>query len=336
MTASNTSGGQSLGSFRAEREGDWVRLETLVTRVERGSLGTLGDDDLLALPLLYRATLSALSVARETSLDRALVAYLEALSARAYFVVYGVRTRATGRLRTFFARAWPMAVTALWRETIVAATLLLAGTLAGYALVAHDPGWYATLMPPEMAQGRTPAAPTAALRDMLYHTQGPGWLGAFAAFLFTNNARVAITAFALGFAFGVPTALLLVSTGAMMGAIIALYASRGLGLQLGGWLFIHGTTELFAVIIAGAAGFHIGKAMVLPARAGRVVAAAAAGRTAATAMAGVVAMLAVAGLLEGIGRQTVLADGLRYGIGAAALIGWLTYYYGFRRAPDGE
>ena len=49
------------------------------------------DEELLAIPVLYRATLSSLSVARATSLDHSLIDYLESLSTRAYFFVYGAR-----------------------------------------------------------------------------------------------------------------------------------------------------------------------------------------------------------------------------------------------------
>ncbi|MFZ2030417.1 MAG: stage II sporulation protein M, partial [Vitreimonas sp.] len=78
---------QSLRSlrFRLEREATWERLEKLLSRVEGRSPQSLSDEDMLAIPALYRATLSSLSVARATSLDQALVDYLEALSARAYF-----------------------------------------------------------------------------------------------------------------------------------------------------------------------------------------------------------------------------------------------------------
>jgi len=50
---------QGTARFRAEREADWLRLEKIVDRVERRSVRALSDDDLFALPLLYRATLSA-------------------------------------------------------------------------------------------------------------------------------------------------------------------------------------------------------------------------------------------------------------------------------------
>ena len=59
--------------FRQEREADWRRLEALVTKAEKRSAGALSDTEILAMPVLYRSTLSALSVARATSLDQALI-----------------------------------------------------------------------------------------------------------------------------------------------------------------------------------------------------------------------------------------------------------------------
>src|ERR1043166_7127071 len=125
--------------FRAAREEEWRRLEEIVTNAERHSVKSLSDDDLLALPLLYRGALSSLSVARETSLDLELVSYLEELCARAYFFVYGVRTSAGSRVAAFFARDCPLAIQGLWRETLVSFAITLIGALAGYLLVANDP-----------------------------------------------------------------------------------------------------------------------------------------------------------------------------------------------------
>ena len=77
--------------FRAEREADWLRLEGLLKQLEAGRRAQLSDEDVIALPVLYRATLSSLSVARAISLDHSLIAYLESLCTRAYFFVYGSR-----------------------------------------------------------------------------------------------------------------------------------------------------------------------------------------------------------------------------------------------------
>lgn len=313
--------------FRAAREPEWRRLEDILTRAESGSLRKLSDEDLLALPILYRGALSSLSVARETSLDLELVTYLEGLCARAYFFVYGVRTRAGPRIAAFFAHDWPAAVRGLWKETLAALLLMIVGTIAGYILVTSDPIWYDSFVPAELAGGRDFNASAEALRETLYHDEGADGLGVFATMLFTHNSQVAMLCFALGFAFGVPTAMLLIHNGAMLGAILALFVSRGLGFEMGGWLIIHGSTELFAIVLAGAAGFKIGWSVVFPGERARLAAAARAGRSAAMVMGGVVVMLLVAGLLEGFGRQLVTGDATRYAVGLAMLTLWLGYFY---------
>ncbi len=81
---------------------------------------------------------------------------------------------------------------------------------------------------------------------------------------------------------------------------------------MGGWLIIHGSTEFFAIVLAGAAGFRIGWSVVFPGEETRLAAATGAGRSAALVMAGVVVMLLFAGLLEGFGRQLIVNDGARY------------------------
>lgn len=314
-------------AFRAAREAEWQQLDDILTRAETGSVRALRDDELVALPVLYRGALSSLSVARETSLDLELVTYLEGLCARAYFFVYGVRTSAWRRLGAFFARDWPRAVQSLWRYTLVALALDALGILVGYLLVGQDTAWFDSLFPyPE--DGRNFNATADYLHNVLYsYSPKDGALSILATFLFTHNAQVGMLSFALGFAFGMPTAMLIIYNGATLGALFALYASHGLEAELGGWIFIHGTTEVLALALAGAAGFRIGWSVVFPGERSRLAAASEAGRTAAIVMAGVVVMLFVAGLLEGFGRQLITSDGARYAIGSVMLLAWCLYFY---------
>jgi uncharacterized membrane protein SpoIIM required for sporulation len=314
-------------SLRAAREHEWGKLEEILRRAEERSVRALDDEDLRALPVLYRGALSSLSVARETSLDLELVTYLEGLCARAYFFVYGVRTPLRSRIGAFFARDLPLAMRSLWRETLITLLLTMIGALVGYLLVTSDPSWYDSFVGPELAQGRDFSASTDHLRGMLYDGAGGNPLAVFAAFLFTHNAQISLLCFALGFAFGVPTIMLIIMNATMLGAFLALYGARGLGFELGGWLSIHGTTEIFAIILAGAAGLRIGWSVVFPGDRTRLAAAAMSGRTAALAMIGVVLMLLCAGLLEGFGRQLIVEDWQRYTIGGILLVFWCAYFY---------
>lgn len=318
-------------NFRAAREGDWRRLEAILTTAEKRSVRALSDEDLLALPILYRGALSSLSVARETSLDLELINYLEGLSARAYFFVYGVRTTAGSRLASFFARDWPIAVRALWKETIAATLLTIIGLATGLLLVNANPLWFDSFVPGQLAGGRNFSASAEYLRSTLYHDGDSSGLGTFATYLFTHNSQVCMFSFALGFMFGVPTAMLIIYNGAILGAMFSLFGSHGLGFELGGWLIIHGSTEFFAIILAGAAGLRIGWAVIFPGEETRMAAAARAGRMSAIVMGGVIVMLMVAGLLEGFGRQLITNDLARYAIGSLMLAGWLLYFYVPRR-----
>jgi uncharacterized membrane protein SpoIIM required for sporulation len=283
---------------------------------------------MLAIPALYRQALSSLSVARATSLDQALVDYLEALCARAYFFVYGARTSLRERAERFFAHDWPHAVKQLWRETLIAALITLAGVLTAYLLVTSDPDWYSAFVSPDMAGGRDPTASTEFLRNTLYADDDKkNGLGAFATFLFTHNAQIALFAFALGFAFCLPSSMLLAYNGCALGAMFAVFAARGLGAEFAGWIFIHGVTELFAVILAGAAGLRIGWSIAFPGTLSRMAAAESAGRQGAVVMIGVVVMLFIAGLLEGFARQLVTSDALRWSIAVTTAVIWSVYFY---------
>ncbi|MFM6854046.1 MAG: stage II sporulation protein M [Sphingopyxis sp.] len=327
----------STAAFRREREADWLEFETLLHRLERGSLSRLSDDDLLALPRCYRTTLSSLSIARATSLDAARTEYLEALAMRGYFLLYGVRESRARRMVEFFRAGWPQAVAALWRETIIIAVALVLGVAISWSLVASDASWYHSFVPADAAQGRVPGASAATLRETIFGAPtGDSAMHVFAVYLFTHNSQVGILAYALGFAFGVPSLLLIFYQGLMMGPMLAVFSAAGLGVDFAGWLAIHGTTELFACVLAGAAGLRIGTAVAFPGPRDRLGAAADAGKASGAAMVGVIIMLLVAGLLEGFARQLVQDTVVRFSVGGAMLLFWLAYFYTPRRKMGGR
>jgi uncharacterized membrane protein SpoIIM required for sporulation len=314
--------------FRREREATWRALDELVGRAEKRGVKTLSSTELVRLPSLYFATLSSLSVARSISLDRNVVEYLESLASRSFFLVYGSRTNLWEAIIDFFVWRLPMAVRRLAVPFAISAFAFLAGVLAGYVLTAANADWYYSLVPEELASGRTPTASTEYLRKGLFD-ETPGDTNAlsfFATYLFTHNAKVGMMSFALGFAFGLPTIILLVDNGLIMGAFLALYASRGLAIDLGGWLFIHGVTELLALILCGAAGLALGGALAFPGSHGRLANLASTGRLAGQVVIGAVALLVIAGLLEGLGRQLIADTSLRYAVAATTAVAWLLYF----------
>lgn len=313
--------------FRVEREGTWRELDALIARAERHGLRSLDADELARVPRLYRACMSSLSVARSISLDANLLAYLESLSLRAYFVVYGVRADLGQVLARFFRRDFPTAVRRTRWSIALAAFLLLVGVATGWAVTAKEPAWFEAFVSSAMAQGRTPDATGEDLAKTIFDKpDAADQLTAFATFLFTHNARIGMLCFALGAAFGVPVVLLLLYNGLAIGAICAVFAGKDLTVEFLAWLAIHGTTELAAIVLCGAAGFHLGGAMINPGRRTRLTALREQGRTATTLVVGAVVMLFVAAVLEGFGRQLIIDTTTRMAVGCTMLVLWLAYF----------
>ena len=321
--------------FRQEREAQWAELEAIIKRFESGGAKRLSDEQLLALPKLYRAALSSLSVARATSLDQGVVSYLETLCARSYYALYGSPGQLGPRIVAFFKTGWPSAVRKIWPETMAAGLIFFLGALVAVLLVNSDPEWFYNFVPEMFSSGRGPDATAQDLRDVIYGEHDTDGLGEFSASLFTHNSAVAMFAFALGFAIGVPTMLLMFYNGTILGAFFAVHIEKGLGLELGGWLIIHGATEIFAIVLAGAAGLHIGRAAAFPGELSRVEAARRNGSRAGLVMGGVVVMLLLAGLIEGFLRQLITSDVIRYSFGLGSLALWCLYFY-LPRGDDPE
>ena len=319
--------------FRRERQRSWSELDRLVGRIEKSGIRSLNEKELARLPILYRAALSSLSVARSISLDRALLEYLEGLSARAYFCVYGATSNIGHSFGHFFVRRFPRAVRRCKGAIALAAAFLLLGVLVAWVLTANDPDWFYVFVGEGYAVGRNPATPTEDLRRTLYEGQDSAKLALFTSFLFTNNARVGLLAFALGFLVGIPVYLLLFTNGLILGAFAALFGMRGLGVDFWGWLLPHGITELLAIALCGGAGLVLAQALVFPGRNTRLQNLARHGREAGVIALGCVAMFFVAGLIEGVFRQTVTDTFIRYVVATTSAV--LLGFY-FARAGRGE
>ncbi len=315
-------------AFRREREHVWRDLEALVAKAEQSGLRSPDAEQAFRLPTLYRATLSSLSVARAISLDRNLLNYLENLSVRAYLIVYGARGDPVQALKDYLRRGLPAAVRGIGGYLLAALGILLAGVTAGYLLTAADPVWFYTFVDPGMAGERGPEATAAQLRDTLYDTDASvdSMLHLFATYLFTHNATVGFLGFALGFALGVPTALLVFYNGAVLGAMTAVFAGHGLTWDFLAWVAVHGTTEIPAILLCAGAGMSLGAAIVLPGTGTRLHNLRRRGRLAGRVVIGAVGMFLVAGLLEGFARQLITDPWERAGVGGLMLLGWLGYF----------
>jgi uncharacterized membrane protein SpoIIM required for sporulation len=313
--------------FRREREASWLELEDLIEQVRLHGIRSLTSEQLERFPLLHRSALSSLSVARAIALDRALVDYLDNLALRSFLTFYTPPLDLAATVRRFLRAGFPRAVRALRPHLAIALAALLIGTISGFVLVNGHEGWFTDLVPAELAGGRGPASTAAELMaSEIAAPVPPNPFDAIANALFSHNTLVALLTFGLGMLAGIPSILLTVYQGTILGAFIALHYHRGLGIAFAGWVGIHGVTELLALLLFAAAGLRIGEILVFPRELSRADAFAVHGPQAAKVAAGAVAMLAVAAVLEGYFRAAVQSTDARLAIAFLSLVAWTGYF----------
>ncbi len=79
-----------------------------------------------------------------------------------------------------------------------------------------------------------------------------------------NNIRVAFTTFLGGFTLGIFTTYLMWSNGLMLGCFEYMFFAKGLGFESVMVIWIHGTLEISAIVIAATAGFILANGILFP------------------------------------------------------------------------
>lgn len=113
-----------------------------------------------------------------------------------------------------------------------------------------------------------------------------------------NNVKVSFYAFVSGLLTSIGVGMVLLNNGIMVGAFIHFFAKYGLVGEALRVIFIHGTLELSAIVIAGAAGFVVGNGFLFPGTHSRKDAFIKAGREGLKMIVGLVPVFIAAGFLE--------------------------------------
>lgn len=113
-----------------------------------------------------------------------------------------------------------------------------------------------------------------------------------------NNISVAFRTFASGLFLGVGTAFFLVYNGALFGAVAGHLTTIGFHTPFFTFVIAHGSFELTAIVLAGAAGLKLGYAILAPGQFTRVESLRQAASVAIKLIYGVIAMLLLAAFVE--------------------------------------
>jgi len=141
-----------------------------------------------------------------------------------------------------------------------------------------------------------------------------------------NNIRVSCIAFLLGILCSVGTVVILLYNGIMLGSFQYYFFSKGLGLASVMVIWVHGTLEISAIILSGAAGLILGNSLLFPKTYSRLISFKRGAKDGLKIIVGLVPIFIVAATLESfVTRHTEMPTWLSGFILASSLLFMLWY-----------
>jgi uncharacterized membrane protein SpoIIM required for sporulation len=158
-----------------------------------------------------------------------------------------------------------------------------------------------------------------------------------------NNIGVSFRVFVLGLLTGFGTGLILFYNGVMVGAIQTFFFQHNVGWQSVLAIWLHGTFEISAIIIAGAAGFALGNGWLFPGTWSRGYAFRQGAKRGLKIIAGLIPVFLMAGFIESfLTRHTEYPTSVRLSVILFSLVCVIYYYiilpnlkhYGISKSKD--
>jgi uncharacterized membrane protein SpoIIM required for sporulation len=320
--------------FETLYQKDWQELDGLlkrfsVTQRRRAPEPRQGE----RLAALYRRVCEQLALARARAYPAYLLDRLEVLTGEAHQAIYQRPELGVAAVKRMLAVDFPATVRAHAAYIGVAAALLILPMLAVGLLVYFRPDLILSVVDASTASRfESMYSPNAEsigrLRDA-----NTDWM--MFGYYIMHNISISFQCFAGGLIAGVGSIFFLVYNGAIIGAVGGYLTERGLGVTFYPFVATHSAFELTAIVLAGAAGLRLGRALVLPGRRTRVDSLVWAARECTVLLYGSTAMLLIAAAIEAFWSSARwLPAPVKYGVAGVcwvAVLGYLTFQ-GRRRA----
>jgi uncharacterized membrane protein SpoIIM required for sporulation len=308
-TANEQGGAEQL---IAARRYDWGALDALLTR---GPLRKLGAEQVSQLARLYRGVCADLVRAEALGSSPTTLAHLDALASRAHSALYASSGQAWRRLGVVLRRDFPRAVRQNVGAVFLASALFWVPFFATLARALVSEEFTAEVVPLEV------------LEQMAEAYQGdpsdgrtPGGNAAMAGFYVYNNVGIAFRCFATGILFGLGSAFFLAYNGAVTGAIFGHVLRTGGGPNILTFVAGHAPLELAAIVISGAAGLQLGRALVVTHGRTRLGSLWAEREPILAQILGAAAMLLLAALIEAFWSPSRAPAQLKWAMGGVLLL----------------
>jgi uncharacterized membrane protein SpoIIM required for sporulation len=303
-----------------KRRPHWDRLSALLAQTDQLGIRNLLHEDLREMVFLYRQIASDLSALREDGSAPTLESFLNQLLGRTHNFIYSGQKNGVGAALNFLWREYPRVVRRLQPYLLASLLLFLSGALLGSLLTVARPEFMRNLLGPEMV---------ATIQRRQMWTQSLSSMAPQASSaIMTNNLSVTFLTFASGILAGLGTIYLIGWNGVLIGVIGTACGKAHMSLSLWSFVAAHGSLEIPAIIVSGAAGLRLGKGLLFPGEYSRRYSVSLAGKDAIQLMSAVIPMLVVAGTLEGFLSPSSAPIALKFAVGALLFSALMFWWFG--------
>ncbi|TYZ08700.1 stage II sporulation protein M [Hymenobacter lutimineralis] len=252
--------------------------------------------------------------------------YLNDLAAKQHQAIYKNKSESTGRFASFWRTELPLLVARHHITLVWSLVLFLIFTGIGALSAAYDESFVRVVLGDDYVN-RTLA--NIERGDPMAVYKGDSETSMFLA-ITLNNIYVSLLTYVLGVLGGLGTVWALFRNGVMLGSFQYFFFTKGVLLQSALTIWIHGTLEISAIVLAGGAGLVMGRSLLFPGTYSRQDSFRQGARDGLKLAIGLVPIFIVAGFLESfVTRHTEMPRALSLFIigSSAAFIVWYFIIY---------
>ena len=284
---------------------------------------TAGDSDATELADTYIDVTSDLAFAQTHYPEPKITVYLNNLASALHNEIYRSDRYRWSRLLTFWTDEVPRTMWEARRELFLSFVIFVVSAFVGFLSQMLDPEFcriilgdgYVDMTLQNIAEGEPMAVYNGDPEDAMF------------GMITLNNVKVSFITFVLGVFTSLGTGFVLFQNGVMLGSFQTFFAQHGLLWQSALAVWLHGTLEISAIIVAGAAGIAMGNGWLFPGTYPRLTSFRRGARRGLRIVIGTVPVFVLAGFIESfLTRHTEWPDLLRLTIILSSLA-FVTYYY---------
>ncbi len=239
-------------AFVRQNADKWKEFEQILTNPNEASPDTYAD--------LFVEITDDLAYARTFYPNSQVSRYLNSLAAKVHQSIYKNKRESSNRIIDFWRYELPHLFYRSHRLLLVSFIIFMGSFLIGSLSTVYDDTFvrlilgdgYVNMTLENIEEGNAMG---------VYKDSSPLYM--FIAIAF-NNVRVAFLTFVFGLFFSIGTAFILFQNGVMVGAFLTMFAQYNVLPVALKTVWLHGTLEIAAIVIAGCAGLVVGNSIIFP------------------------------------------------------------------------